>query len=206
MAVSIWKAPAIPVLASQSPTRRKLLADVGIDVEAVSPNVAERAIEKQLREACVGAAGVARELARAKAEAVSHLYPRRWVIAADQTLEAGGEQFHKPDDAAEARLQLRALSGRSHELHAAVCCTFNGAVEFETVETAVMSMRPLSDRFLTDYLALAGPSVSSSVGGYQLEGLGLHLFEAVDGAHSTILGLPLLPILAFFRSVGALHE
>jgi septum formation protein len=206
MAASLWKAPALPVLASQSQTRRQLLADVGIDVESVSPDVDERAIEKRLLEARVGAAQVARELARAKAKAVSHLYPGRWVIAADQTLEAGGEQFHKPSDVADASRQLRALSGRSHELHAAVCCTFNGALEFETVETALMCMRPLSDEFLAEYLALAGPSVSSSVGGYQVEGLGLHLFEAIDGAHSTILGLPLLPVLAFFRSVGALHE
>lgn len=205
MLISVWKDPCPPVLASTSPTRRQLLSAIGLEVIAVAPEVDERSVEAGLQSIGATPDKIALELARAKAEAVSGRYPDHWVIAADQTLACDGEQFHKPGGLGDAAAQLRRLSGRTHELHASVCCSRKGVVQYEHVETARMTMRSFSDEFLQDYLALAGPSVSMSVGGYQIEGLGMHLFEKIDGAHATILGLPLLPLLGFLRSAGALQ-
>jgi septum formation protein len=126
------------------------------------------------------------------------------VVGADQTLALGGTRFTKPIDRNAAREQLRALSGRTHELHAAVAVARDGRVLFSHVDTARLSMRSLSDGFLDAYLAAAGPSVTTSVGGYQLEGLGSHLFERIEGDYFTILGLPLFALLGFLRHEGCL--
>jgi septum formation protein len=141
-------------------------------------------------------------LARAKAETVAASLPGRVVLGADQTLALGSQRFGKPADRAEAAKQLRALRGKTHTLHSALALVRDGAVLFACVETAQLTMRDVSDRFLDDYLDLAGDSALSSVGGYQLEGIGIHLFERVEGDYFTILGLPLLPLLAFLRQNG----
>lgn len=141
-------------------------------------------------------------LTREKARiASSHTGPR-FVIGADQTLALGERRFTKPVDRAAAREQLRALSGKTHELHSAVAVARDGRVLFSQVDTARLTMRSLSDRFLEAYLDAAGAAVTSSVGGYQLERLGIHLFERIDGDHFTILGLPLFALLGFLRREG----
>lgn len=151
-----------------------------------------------------GAAEIARRLAREKALAVSRRRPGRLVVGADQTLACGDTLPHKPDDRAAAREQLRVLSGRTHVLHSAVAVAEGERIVHDFVEDARLTMRPLTPEAIERYLDLAGDSALQSVGGYRLEGLGIHLFEHVEGDHSTILGLPLLPLLAVLRAVGCL--
>jgi septum formation protein len=145
---------------------------------------------------------VAALLAKEKALHVGRAHPGAYVIGADQTLALGIRVFSKADDRAQAREQLKALSGRIHELHSAVAVVKDGDVLFESVSTARMTMRSLSDTRLDAYLDLAGNAVTASVGGYQLEGAGVHLFERIEGDYFTILGLPLLPLLNFLRGLG----
>jgi septum formation protein len=122
------------------------------------------------------------------------------VVGADQTLALGVQLFSKPAGRAQAAEQLRALAGRSHDLHSAVAVARNGKILFSDVSAAQMTMRQLTGADIRVYLDHAGEAVTSSVGAYQLEGLGVHLFERIEGDHFTILGLPLLPLLAFLRS------
>lgn len=196
----LWLPPQPLVLASKSAVRGKLLAAAGLRFETRPAELDERAIEAQAGP--LDAAAVARLLARKKAEAVAAALPGRLVLAADQTLARGGKRFAKPAGRAEAAAQLRDLRGRTHELHSALALVRGGEVLFDCVDTARLTMRDFSDGFLDDYLDMAGGSALASVGAYQLEGLGVHLFERVDGDYFTILGLPLLPLLAFLRQNG----
>ena len=143
-------------------------------------------------------------LAREKASLVAKSHPGRLVLGADQTLALGSKRFSKPPDRFAARAQLQALRGRSHKLHAALAFVDDGAVVFEHVETARLTMRPFSDDFLDRYLDAMGDGVLASVGCYQLEGPGVQLFERIDGDYFTILGLPLLQGLDFLRRRGCL--
>ncbi|MFZ0767056.1 MAG: Maf family protein, partial [Bradyrhizobium sp.] len=131
--------------------------------------------------------------------AVSVRRQGRYVVGADQTLALGTRIFNKPSGRAQAADQLRALSGHCHELHAAVAVARDGKLLFDHVSIARMTMRRLDDAEIDSYLEEAGDAVTSSVGAYQLEALGVHLFERIEGDHFTILGLPLLPLLAFMR-------
>jgi septum formation protein len=198
----LWKAKEPLLLASASRTRLSLLRAALIPVETKPPMVDERSIEAGLQRRGVEADQIALALASAKGEQVSCEHPDRLVLAADQTLALGREQLHKPTSLGEARLQLQTLSGGSHALHAAVVCFSNGQRVFAHVASALLTMRILQPAFIDKYLAAAGESALQSVGGYQLEGLGIHLFERIEGDHSTILGLPMMPLLAYFRSVG----
>ena len=126
------------------------------------------------------------------------------MLGADQTLALGGERFAKPADRAAARAQLRALRGRTHELHSAIAFVQNGKVLFEHVGVARLTMRAFSDRFLEHYLDAVGSAATASVGAYQIEGLGIQLFERVEGDYFTVLGLPLLAALDFLRQRGCL--
>jgi septum formation protein len=126
----------------------------------------------------------------------------RPVLGADQTLARDTARFTKPADRAEAREQLKALRGRTHELHSAIALVRDGVVLFEYLDTARLTMRDLSDGFIDNYLDMIGGAALTSVGAYQLEGIGVHLFESVEGDHFTILGLPLLPLLDFLRRGG----
>jgi septum formation protein len=202
MSKSLWRPKEALVLASTSKTRLKLLEDISLPVETSSANVDERAIEAELQKQGIDPAGVALALARAKAQDVAKKYPERWVVGADQTLALGPDQFHKPSSIDEARNHLQRMRGKSHQLHSAFVCFKGVEVAFAHVETAHLTMRHFGDDFLEAYLVAAGHTALQSVGGYQLEGLGIHLFDKVEGDHSTILGLPLLPLLAFFRRVG----
>jgi septum formation protein len=196
--MTLWRGKDPLVLASQSRARQTLLANAGIAFEAVAADIDERAIQQA--SGLVAPGDIAALLAREKAVAVSLLRPGQFVVGADQTLARGIRLFSKPAGRAQAAEQLHALAGGSHELHSAVAVARDGKIIFEAIATAEMTMRPLGEAEIDVYLDLAGEAVTSSVGAYQLEGLGVHLFERIAGDHFTILGLPLLPLLAFLRS------
>jgi septum formation protein len=200
--MSLWRGKHPLVLASQSHARQALLANAGIDFEAIPAEIDERAVQKTAGLSDPGE--IATLLARAKALAVSSQHPGRLVVGADQTLALGMRLFNKPSGRAEAALQLRALVGHSHELHSAVAVARDGKILFADIAVARMTMRRLGEADIEAYLDAAGEAVTTSVGAYQLEGLGVHLFERIDGDHFTILGLPLLPLLAFLRGEGLL--
>jgi septum formation protein len=198
----LWQGQTPLLLASKSASRRALLAAAAIPLDFVDSEIDERAVEEPLLQQGAGAATVATHLARAKAQAVARRHEDRLVLGADQTLEFAGKIFSKPATRAEARQQLIGFSGRTHALHSALCLVQNGAIVFETLVTAHLTCRSFTDDFVDRYLAGAGDAVLSSVGAYQLEGLGIHLFEKIDGDHTTILGLPMLPLLEFLRRDG----
>jgi septum formation protein len=200
--MSLWLAQQPLVLASRSKARRKMMEAAGIPVEVIAADVDERAIEQQA--GFTGASEAAVALAREKARAVGITRPARGVVGADQTLAFGQQRLHKPADRPAARRQLEILAGRSHELHSAVAIVQGERVLFSHVETARLTMRPLSANVIESYLDAAGADATASVGGYQLEKLGVHLFERIEGDHFTILGLPLLAVLAFLRREGSL--
>ena len=196
--MTLWRGKHPLVLASQSLTRQALLANAGLDFEAVAAELDERAVQQASGLLVPG--DIAALLAREKALSVSSRQPGKYVIGADQTLALGDRLFSKPASRAQAAEQLRTLAGRSHELHSAVAVARDGKILFEAAAIAGMTMRRLGEAEIDVYLDKAGEAVTSSVGAYQLEGLGVHLFERIEGDHFTILGLPLLPLLAFLRS------
>jgi septum formation protein len=200
--MTLWRGPSPLILASQSRARKMLLANAGIDFEAVPVDIDERAVQQASNLAAPGE--IAALLACEKARAVSTGRPGRFVLGADQTLALGTRLFSKPAGRAQAAEQLRALAGHRHELHSAVAVARDGEILFSDVSAARMFMRPLTDAEIAAYLDCAGDAVTSSVGAYQLEGLGVHLFERIEGDHFTILGLPLLQLLAFLRGESLL--
>ncbi len=195
--MSLWRGTDPLILASQSRARQMLLANAGIGFEAVPADIDERAVQQASRLSAPGE--IAALLAREKALSVSVRQSGKYVVGADQTLALGNRLFSKPAGRAQAAEQLRALAGNSHELHSAVAVARDGKILFENMTIARMTMRQLSGAEIRVYLDAAGEAVTSSVGAYQLEGLGVHLFERIEGDHFTILGLPLLPLLAFLR-------
>jgi septum formation protein len=197
--MSLWLPAEPPVLASQSKVRRALLEAAGIPVEARPAHLDERAIEQGVKG---GPGDVALTLAREKAKTVAAMSDRAVVIGCDQTLALGERRFSKPADRAAARDQLKTMRDKPHELHSAVAVCRNGAVTFAHVSVARLTMRAFSDGFLEAYLDAAGSNVTASVGAYQLERTGIHLFEKIEGDHFTILGLPLLPLLDYLRQDG----
>ncbi len=196
--MTLWRGPSPLILASQSRARQMLLANAGLEFEAVPADIDERAVQQSSRLASPG--DIAALLAREKALSVSMRYPGQYVVGADQTLALGPRLFSKPAGRTPAAEQLRALSGNKHELHSAAVVARDGNILFEIVSIAGMTMRRLGEAEIEAYLNEAGEAVTSSVGAYQLEGLGVHLFERIEGDHFTILGLPLLQLLAFLRS------
>ncbi|MSO66320.1 MAG: septum formation inhibitor Maf [Pseudolabrys sp.] len=193
----LWLARQPLVLASKSDVRGKILGAAGLRFETRPAQIDERAVEAKA--GASDAAAAASLLARAKADAVAASQPGRVVLGADQTLALGAERFSKPANRAAAIEQLRTLRGKTHALHSALALVRDGVELFSYADTARLTMRDVSDRFVDDYLDMAGDAALSSVGGYQLEGVGIHLFERVEGDYFTILGLPLLPLLAFLR-------
>lgn len=193
--------PVSLVLASGSATRRAMLNAAGIDVTVRPADVDERAIRVSLlsRDASVSHDVVAFALAEAKAKAVSESLPRALVIGADQVLSFDGQLFEKPKSMTEAREHLWTLRGKSHALHSAVALARDGKTVWQNTETAVLTMREFSEAALDAYLARVGDVVLTSVGAYQIEGPAIQLFDAIDGDHDTILGMPLLPLIAELR-------
>jgi septum formation protein len=199
-----WDEPKLLVLASKSSARAALLEQTGIPFIAAAAEIDERTVEAPLRQAGAAAHDIAAHLAKAKAGAVASQHQDHLVVGADQTLALSHQMFTKPASREDALEQLRALSGREHELHSAICVMRGSDILFEAIETAHMKMRVLSEPFLTAYADAVGRALMASVGAYQIEGLGIHLFESIAGDHSTVLGLPLTPLLAFLRRNGSL--
>jgi septum formation protein len=194
------------ILASASASRRALLSGAGLAFETRVAAVDEAAAKRAARAEGLGADAAALLLAGLKATRVARAVPDALVIGADQLLVCEGRWFDKPADTAEARTHLVALRGRTHTLVTAVLCRRGEQLLWRHVATPRLTMRAFSDAFLTDYLAIEGEALTSTVGAYRLEGPGVHLFEAIAGEHSAILGLPLLPLLDFLRRYGVLRD
>lgn len=185
------------ILASTSATRKALLSGAGLQFESSPATINERAEERAVLGK--GPAAVARHLAEAKAVAVSTLHPDRIVIGADQTLSLDGAIFHKPADMDAARSQLARLRGRTHRLSCGVALARGGAVLWSHLDEAGLTMRAFSAAERDAVLETEGPLALASVGAYRLEGPSVRLFETIEGDYFTILGLPLLPLLAALR-------
>ncbi|MDP3899362.1 MAG: Maf-like protein [Mesorhizobium sp.] len=192
------------ILASASPFRKAMLENAGIACDVVPANVDERAIEAAIGDSGVTPADVARILAEAKAQEVSARFPDALVIGSDQTLSLGDEILHKSNDMDAARKRLLQLSGKIHDLNSSVALARRGETIWAHTGIARMTMRKFDPAFVGRYLSAAGPQVLASVGVYQIEGPGIQLFEAIDGDHFTIIGLPLLPLLKALRDEGAI--
>ncbi len=187
------------ILASKSPFRTALLKNAGIDFSAESADIDERAAETPLYQSGATPEEVAQVLAEAKAGVVSERHPGATVIGCDQTLSLGDEIFHKPADMEAAGRQLLGLAGRTHQLNSAVVLVKDGVTLWRHVAVARMTMRALDPGFVGRYLGRVGDIALASVGAYQVEGPGIQLFEAIEGDYFTIVGLPLLPLLAELR-------
>jgi septum formation protein len=196
----LWLAGEPLVLASKSAIRHALMRDAGVPVEVQPADIDERTIEQQSPARDAGE--LAALLAREKARTIAARLPGRLVLGADQTLALGEQRFSKPGDRAGARAQLKALRGRTHELHTAVALVQESTIVFEHREAARLTMRAFSDSFLESYLDAVGAAVTASVGGYQVEQIGIQLFERIEGEHFVILGLPLVALLQYLRQAG----
>jgi len=194
--------PAPLILASASPSRRQLLASAGLSFAIEPSGVDEDEVKHSLIGEQASPQDIATTLAEMKAVRVSQRHRAAMVIGADSTLACGGRLFDKPATLAAARQQLLALGGRVHELCSSVVVARDGVRLWHCSERAHLTMRPFTESFLDAYLARAGQAVCASVGAYQLEGLGAHLFSKVEGDYFTILGLPLLPLLSFLAEHG----
>lgn len=190
------------VLASASAVRRTILANAGLDFDVVPAAIDERAAEAPLLAAGIGPDGIAAALAAAKAVSVGETRPGDLVLGADQVLELDGRRFTKPADMEAARRQLLDLAGRTHQHHSALAVARGGEIVWQHLDTAHLTMRPLTPKEIGTYLAAVGDAALASVGAYQIEGRGIQLFSGIEGSLFTIMGLPLLPLLAFLRTQG----
>ncbi|MBI1867765.1 MAG: Maf family protein [Methylocystis sp.] len=192
------------VLASKSKGRRLALEQTGIPFIVRPVEFDERLSEREILQQGKGADEVAKRLARGKAIEASRSEKGSLVLGADQLASCENRLFGKPATIEQAAEHLRFLSGRTHRLHSAALLVRDGAVLFETVCHADLRMRLFDAGFIAKYLAVVGSDALASAGAYQAEGFGVHLFEQITGDHWTILGLPLLPILAALRREGVL--
>jgi len=193
---------AMLILASQSTTRKALLEQAGLRFSTAPARLDERALESAALAAGGDGRDVAAVLARHKAEWVARDHPGVIVIGADQTLSLGTELLHKPVDRADAIAQLEHLRGKTHRLHAGIALVRDGQLLWSDVQTAELTMRDFTAAERDDVLDREGDAILASVGGYRLEGPSIHLFEKVVGDYFTILGLPLLPLLAALRAIA----
>lgn len=190
------------ILASKSAARREMLTEAGVPFSVQVADVDEAALKT--RHDPGDAPGLAVELARAKALAVSRHDADAWVLGADQTLSFEGGLVSKAGSLTEARTRLASMRGRKHQLHSGAALARNGQIVWSDVDTATLHMRDWSDAFLDAYLAAEGEGLLACVGSYRLEGMGAQLFDAVEGDYFTVLGLPLWPVLAELRRAGVL--
>jgi septum formation protein len=194
------------ILASASLSRAALLRNAGVAIECRPADIDEDSVKNGLRRDGCSAAEVASKLAELKARRIGADHAGRYVIGADQMLQCGGAWFDKPADLDHARAHLRALRGKTHELIVAICVFRDGVCLWRHLESARMTMRPISDEFLDAYIGAVGEQACDSVGAYQLEGLGARLFSRIEGDYFTILGLPLLPLLGFLADRGVVKS
>jgi len=194
------------VLASGSETRAKMLRDAGVAIEVVPSAVDEDVLKAEYRSAGRSAAKLADALAEAKARDVAARMPGRLVLGSDQVMDFGSVNFDKPRNPDEARAQIRQLRGTTHGLISAAVFMRGERVVSRCTGSATLTMRGFSDEFLEVYLADVGDAALWSVGGYQIEGRGAQLFEKVEGDYSSILGLPLIKVLAVLRREGVMAE
>lgn len=189
------------VLASASPFRRMLLENAGISFQARAADIDERAIEGEVERQGSSPEEVALILAEAKARNVGEDFPDDIIIGSDQTMSLGARVYHKPRDMDEARGHLLSLSGQVHQLNSGIVLMRGDDILWKHVASARMSVRVLHPEFIDAHLARVGKKALSSVGAYQLEGEGIQLFDKIDGDYFTILGLPMLPLLAKLREL-----
>ena len=194
------------VLASSSETRRNILEKAGVVIEVIAPRIDEEKIKRAMIAEKADGAEIAKVLAEQKACSVSRHQPQDLVIGADQVLEMDGMIFSKPQDSASAREGLTVLRGREHRLHSCVCVSRDGKRLWQKLDSAELTMRGFSDEFLETYLHSIGDQAFTGPGSYRIEDVGSQLFSGISGDYFTILGLPLLPLLAFLRVHGALQS
>ncbi len=190
------------ILGSASPFRRQLMENAGLTFDVQAARIDERAVEAALEPDAKDPANIALQLARAKALSISAQTPDAFVIGSDQTMSMDGEIFHKCQSEEEAATQILSMAGRTHELNSAVVISRDQDVVWEHVSVAHMTFRHFDAGFVETYLKLAGKPVLQSVGAYQLEGVGIQLFDKIDGDYFTVLGLPMLPLLDALRKLG----
>jgi septum formation protein len=195
------------LLASASKSRARMLESAGLAFIVEPPGLDEGTMRQAVSgERSLDPHDVAEVLARAKAEAISDLAPQAYVIGGDQVLALGDTILSKPESMEAARRQLLDLSGKSHTLHTAVVVATNGETIWAETTVATLTMRKLSPQFIGRYLAAAGEEVLNSVGAYQIESIGVQLFEKIDGDYFSILGLPLIPLLDTLRREGVIES
>lgn len=190
------------ILASTSSIRRSVLTNAGLNYEVLAPKVDEVAFKNS--NAKFTPKTLAIELAKHKALSISQT--KDCILGADQTLECNHVLYNKPETMAEAHRQLEQLQNQTHYLHSALALSQNGKIIWQTVETAELTMRPLAKQAIQTYLERAGTEILSCGGAYQFEGVGIQLFKAIKGDYFTILGLPLLPLLAVLRKLGIIDQ
>lgn len=187
-------------LASSSAIRRAMLEQAGIEFTVVDVEVDERSAKARMSDP----AGVARALAELKAVEGSKASPGDWSIGGDSVVTVDGRMFSKPLDRSEAAGHLRAFSGRQMRLTSAVAIARDGELDWSCCDAATLQVRPLSERFIEDYLGAEWPEVGYCVGVFRLEGRGVQLFDHIEGSYFTILGMPLVPLLGALRDRGAI--
>ena len=192
------------ILANQSKFRAGLLAAAGVTAEAMPAFVDEAEIKAGAKAEGMSAVDTAMLLASLKAERIARRFPEALVVGGDQILVCEGRWFDKPPDLNAARTQLRELRGRTHELVTAVLCQRGEQRVWQHVATPRLVMRDFSEAFLEEYLTVEGEVLTTSVGAYRVEGPGMQLFDRIEGEHTAIMGLPLLPLLGFLRQHGVL--
>jgi len=192
------------ILASSSASRQMLMRNAGLTFSAIPADIDERALDEQLERDGASPEEVALELARAKALAVGALHPEALVLGCDQTMALGARVYHKPKTMVEAEAHLLSLSGKVHRLSSAAVLVRHGEVVWQTISSAELAVRTLSEEFVSRHLQRVGEKALSSVGAYQLEGEGIQLFTSIDGDYFTILGLPLLPLLSKLRDMDVI--
>lgn len=193
------------VLASTSPFRKQLLQQAGLEFTTAAPDIDEREIEARAEHQTLSPAGLAERLGCEKALAVSRTMPGALVLGGDQVMALGSTVYHKPQDLGAARTQLLSLRGATHVLNSSLALAKDGEVIWSHVSFAEMTVRMFSETFLDDYLAKVGERILKSVGGYQIEGMGVQLFSAIKGDYFTIIGVPLLPLMEKFRELKIVH-
>jgi septum formation protein len=193
------------ILASQSAARRAVLEAAGLEFEAIAPMVDEESVKEALRGDGVSARDLADALAELKALKLSRRFPADLVLGCDQTLSLDdGTMFDKPESVIALKEQLSILSGKTHNLWSAAVLAQGGTPIWRYIERCKMTMRPLSDLFIDEYITAEGDALLGCVGGYRIEGRGVQLFSHIEGSHFGILGLPLLPLFDTLRTRGVI--